>query len=107
MCFVRSVHSSSSTNSKGAAAASEHPFLTTRKSLRLRSQTIPSPEPEELYVKHECTASVWNTDIVQFDDRILVYPPSGAGAININRSDIKRLQPGQYLNDTLIEFGLK
>ncbi|KAI0926679.1 hypothetical protein AcV5_007405 [Taiwanofungus camphoratus] len=71
---------------KGAAAASEHPFLTTRKSLRLRSQTTPSPEPEEL---------------------ILVYPPSGAGAININRSDIKRLQPGQYLNDTLIEFGLK
>ena len=38
---------------------------------------------------------------------ILVYPPSGTGAVNITRGDLKRLDPGQYLNDTLIEFGLK
>ncbi|KAF9811770.1 hypothetical protein IEO21_06426 [Rhodonia placenta] len=38
---------------------------------------------------------------------MLVYPPSGAGAININKSDFKRLNDLCYLNDTLIEFGLK
>ena len=38
---------------------------------------------------------------------ILVYPASGTGAVNITRADLKRLEPGQYLNDTLIEFGLK
>ena len=27
--------------------------------------------------------------------------------MNVTRGDIKRLEPGQYLNDTLIEFGLK
>ena len=36
-----------------------------------------------------------------------MYPSSGHGAIDITRGDIKRLEPGQYLNDTLIEFGLK
>lgn len=39
--------------------------------------------------------------------RILVYPPSGAGAININKSDLKRLDDKQMFNDTLIEFALK
>ncbi|KAI0771125.1 hypothetical protein BD413DRAFT_458596, partial [Trametes elegans] len=38
---------------------------------------------------------------------VLVYPPSGTGAVNITRGDLKRLDNGQYLNDTLIEFGLK
>lgn len=27
--------------------------------------------------------------------------------MNITRGDFERLQPGKYLNDTLIEFGLK
>ena len=39
--------------------------------------------------------------------RLLVYPPTGTGAVNITRGDLKRLDEGQYLNDTLIEFGLK
>ncbi|KDQ62545.1 hypothetical protein JAAARDRAFT_121801, partial [Jaapia argillacea MUCL 33604] len=38
---------------------------------------------------------------------LLVYPPIGTGAVNVNRSDLNRLQPGEFLNDTLIEFGLK
>jgi len=46
----------------------------------------PSPEPDEL---------------------ILVYPPTGAGAININKSDLKRLNDKEMFNDTLIEFALK
>ncbi|KAI0820439.1 hypothetical protein BC628DRAFT_1397444 [Trametes gibbosa] len=41
------------------------------------------------------------------DELVLVYPPSGTGAVNITRGDLKRLDNGQYLNDTLIEFGLK
>lgn len=39
--------------------------------------------------------------------RLLVYRPFGTGAVNITRGDFERLQPGKYLNDTLIEFGLK
>ena len=27
--------------------------------------------------------------------------------MNVTRGDFERLQPGKYLNDTLIEFGLK
>lgn len=38
---------------------------------------------------------------------ILVYPPSGTGALNITYGDLRRLEPGEFLNDTLIEFGLK
>ncbi|EGN98435.1 hypothetical protein SERLA73DRAFT_56480, partial [Serpula lacrymans var. lacrymans S7.3] len=38
---------------------------------------------------------------------ILMYPPSGTGALNIMKTDLNRLQPGEFLNDTLIEFGLK
>ncbi|CDO70841.1 hypothetical protein BN946_scf184801.g34 [Trametes cinnabarina] len=41
------------------------------------------------------------------DELVLVYPPSGTGAVNITRGDLRRLDNGQYLNDTLIEFGLK
>jgi Ulp1 family protease len=38
---------------------------------------------------------------------ILVYPPTGPGALNITNGLVKRLAPGEFLNDTLIEFGLK
>ena len=38
---------------------------------------------------------------------MLVYPPSGVGAINITVGDLRRLEPAEFLNDTLIELGLK
>ncbi|KAF4590952.1 hypothetical protein EYR40_009549 [Pleurotus pulmonarius] len=41
------------------------------------------------------------------DEIILVYPPNTTGAVTIKNSDLDRLQPGEFLNDTLIEFGLK
>ncbi|KAH8104848.1 hypothetical protein BXZ70DRAFT_922722 [Cristinia sonorae] len=41
------------------------------------------------------------------DELLLVYPPTGLGAVNVTRGDLKRLKPHQYLNDTLIEYGLK
>ena len=39
--------------------------------------------------------------------RILVYPFSGPGALNVTKSDLARLKPDEFLNDTLIELGLK
>ena len=42
-----------------------------------------------------------------FSLSILVYPPGVPGAVNITNGDYLRLQPGEFLNDTLIEFGLK
>ncbi|KAJ7784364.1 hypothetical protein B0H16DRAFT_295419 [Mycena metata] len=41
------------------------------------------------------------------DEVILVYPPGQTGAVNITNGDVARLAPGEFLNDTLIEFGLK
>ncbi|KAG8788188.1 hypothetical protein FRC20_006438 [Serendipita sp. 405] len=41
------------------------------------------------------------------DEIILVYPFTGAGGIQITRGEHHRLEPGGYLNDTLIEFGLR
>ncbi|KAJ7758160.1 hypothetical protein DFH07DRAFT_456883 [Mycena maculata] len=41
------------------------------------------------------------------DEVILVYPPNQTGAVNITNGDVNRLSPGEFLNDTLIEFGLK
>ncbi|KAF8340540.1 uncharacterized protein EI90DRAFT_2906174, partial [Cantharellus anzutake] len=38
---------------------------------------------------------------------ILVYPPTGKGAIEITAGDYRRLEPDEYFNDTLIEFGMK
>jgi Ulp1 family protease len=38
---------------------------------------------------------------------MLVYPPNGVGSVNITRGDYKRLDPGEFFNDTLIEYGLK
>ncbi|KAJ7677458.1 hypothetical protein B0H17DRAFT_944862, partial [Mycena rosella] len=41
------------------------------------------------------------------DEVILVYPPGQTGAVNITNGDVTRLAPGEFLNDTLVEFGLK
>ena len=38
---------------------------------------------------------------------ILRYPASGPFAVTLLQSDVERLQEGEYLNDTLIEFGLR
>ncbi|KAJ7095714.1 hypothetical protein B0H15DRAFT_1019804 [Mycena belliarum] len=45
--------------------------------------------------------------LVDPDEVILVYPPGQTGAVNITNGDVTRLAPGEFLNDTLIEFGLK
>jgi Ulp1 family protease len=48
-----------------------------------------------------------NGSFLMFLYRILVYPPGQTGAVNITNGDVTRLAPGEFLNDTLIEFGLK
>jgi Ulp1 family protease len=32
----------------------------------------------------------------------VIYPPTGNDSIVVNREDLDRLQPAQYLNDTLV-----
>ncbi|KAF8798789.1 cysteine proteinase [Phlegmacium glaucopus] len=50
---------------------------------------------------------VTRSPAIDYDEVILVYPPGVPGAVNITNGDLHRLQPGEFLNDTLIEFGLK
>jgi hypothetical protein len=62
--------------------------------------------PDDMYVLivADCLSIPFNR-ILQ---SIAVYPPQGGtGAISISRGDRLRLDPGEFLNDTLIEFGLK
>ena len=39
--------------------------------------------------------------------RLVNYPFTGTGAVSITRGDRARLEHDQFLNDTLIEYGLK
>ncbi|KAF7795361.1 hypothetical protein EIP86_006518 [Pleurotus ostreatoroseus] len=64
----------------------------------------PSKSPSEEPVK---TDSITQIGSVAKSEQLLIYPPSGPGAVNITRGDVQRLEPGQYLNDNLIEFALK
>ncbi|KAH6911437.1 hypothetical protein BKA70DRAFT_1267653 [Coprinopsis sp. MPI-PUGE-AT-0042] len=41
------------------------------------------------------------------NETILMYPFGGPGSISLTRPDCQRLQPGEYLNDNVIEFGIK
>ncbi|KAG7443142.1 cysteine proteinase [Guyanagaster necrorhizus] len=41
------------------------------------------------------------------DELVLVYPWGTTGGVNLSKSDLNRLRPGEYLNDNLIELGLK
>jgi Ulp1 family protease len=38
---------------------------------------------------------------------ILAYPFTGTGGVEITKGDLNRLEPGEFLNDTLVEFSLK
>ncbi|KAI0004477.1 hypothetical protein BJV74DRAFT_377469 [Russula compacta] len=40
-------------------------------------------------------------------DEVILGYRSGTGSLNITNGDVSRLKPGEFLNDTLIEFGLK
>lgn len=40
-------------------------------------------------------------------DSMFVYPLDAVGAVTITQGDFARLEPEEFLNDTLIEYGLK
>lgn len=70
------------------------------------ARASPVPDPDELYVDVHATLDPfinWTYCL----HSVLVYPLTGTGAVNLTNADIKRLDQGQYLNDTLIEFALK
>ena len=66
--------------------------------------TRPAIDSDEVYVIY--IIEYWTAN-GEFPSSILVYPPGVAGAVNITNGDLDRLRPGEFLNDTLIEFGLK
>lgn len=85
-----SAHSSRPPESK----TSQHELRRSMRQLAAQSaKSTPPPAPPQSSVEQ--------------DELVLMYPPGGPGALNIMRSDLKRLEPEEYLNDTLIEFGLK
>jgi Ulp1 family protease len=45
--------------------------------------------------------------LVSKDTVILTYPWSETGGVTITVGDLDRLDEGEFLNDTLLEFGLK
>ncbi|CAE6415352.1 unnamed protein product [Rhizoctonia solani] len=45
--------------------------------------------------------------IVPDSDEVVLVHPTGAGSVTINRGELARLEPGEFLNDSLIELGLK
>ncbi|KAG8747595.1 hypothetical protein FRC10_000137 [Ceratobasidium sp. 414] len=71
-------------------------------STRTRTRTAAAPPKDE----SQHTPPV-QTPLQDPDEIMLVYPQSGTGAVNINRAELLRLEPGEFLNDTLIELGLK
>ncbi|KAI5119191.1 hypothetical protein M0805_004446 [Coniferiporia weirii] len=80
---------------RSRAPPGNHPasgaLIPSRRSGRLSAATI----------KHQATPST------NLDEVVLVYPPFGPGAVNITNGDLRRLEPSEFLNDTLIELGLK
>ncbi|CAE7124037.1 unnamed protein product [Rhizoctonia solani] len=48
-----------------------------------------------------------NPTVVQDPDEVVLVHPTGTGSVTINRGELARLEPGEFLNDTLIELGLK
>ncbi|KAG8691076.1 hypothetical protein FRC11_006981 [Ceratobasidium sp. 423] len=45
--------------------------------------------------------------VVEDSDEVILVHPTGTGSVTINRGELARLEPGEFLNDTLIELGLK
>ncbi|KAF5369360.1 hypothetical protein D9758_002595 [Tetrapyrgos nigripes] len=66
-----------------------------------------SSEPRRSSRVASARTSARTTPQVDPDEVILSYPANTPGSVNITNADLSRLEPGEYLNDTLIEFGLR
>ncbi|KAF8195366.1 hypothetical protein BJ912DRAFT_138312 [Pholiota molesta] len=78
-----------------------------RSTSKSRSNPPPPPQAKGIIAPRRSTRNAPPQKPVDQDKVILVYPQGIPGAVNITNGDLARLQPGEYLNDTLIEFGLK
>ncbi len=58
--------------------------------------------PEELFVSF-----IFCRTLLTIPSRMLQYPWGITGGVGIKREDFDCLKPGVYLNDNLIEFGLR
>ncbi|KAE9394894.1 hypothetical protein BT96DRAFT_923228 [Gymnopus androsaceus JB14] len=78
-----------------SSARSENNASAPRRSTRQQQQQQPAPAQAKKQPSEDP------------DEIILSYPPATPGALNITNADYNRLLPNEYLNDTLIEFGLR
>lgn len=46
-------------------------------------------------------------DIFSYRQQILVYPENGPSGIALTNTDIKRLEPDQLLNDSVMDFWMR
>ncbi|CDR48844.1 RHTO0S20e02608g1_1 [Rhodotorula toruloides] len=77
---------------------------------RSSTQAAPkSPSPPPMSEEERKWEEWWKAeDKTHKAEQIVVeYPVSQPGGVSLPWADIKRLKPNEFLNDTLIEFGLK
>ncbi|KAJ1309644.1 hypothetical protein OPQ81_006411 [Rhizoctonia solani] len=78
----------------------------------------PKAPAKSTYLKPRTRSSVSNSNqedqeqdskpiVIQDLDEVVLVHPTGTGSVTINRGELARLEPGEFLNDTLIELGLK
>ncbi|KAG6813577.1 hypothetical protein H0H92_009621 [Tricholoma furcatifolium] len=106
---VNEIFDDISSRSKPVSSSSRSSRIATRSNSEAvrrsaRTQRSPAVDPEEVYILSPVSPGMIVND---FYSRILCYPQGVPGAVYIKNSDYRRLDPGEYLNDTLIEFGLK
>ncbi|GAA5875191.1 hypothetical protein JCM3774_004165 [Rhodotorula dairenensis] len=71
---------------------------------------VPAAAPVSVLTEEEKRYQQWLKEqdaIYRPDEIVAEFPPGQPGAITLPWSDVKRLQPDEFLNDTLIELGLK
>ncbi|KAF7298896.1 ULP-PROTEASE domain-containing protein [Mycena indigotica] len=73
---------------------------------RSQSEALSEPRPQRRSTR-QSESNAQSAPDPNTDEVILVYPPGQTGAVNITNGDMERLRPNEFLNDTLIEFGLK
>ncbi|KAJ3838081.1 hypothetical protein F5878DRAFT_562963 [Lentinula raphanica] len=98
-------------NERSKRQESSRPGLTTR---RTSTNQTSSPAPQAIprrstrQQQQNQTKEVKKQPSADPDEIILRFPPDAAtGAVKLTNGDYNRLLPNEYLNDTLIEFGLK
>jgi Ulp1 family protease len=61
--------------------------------------------PRQMSSEQFCSLSPTTLSILFIS--ILIYPFTGTGGVVVKNSDLQRLDPGEFLNDVVIEVALK